>query len=153
MTPESSYADLVTSTTTTVVVDDEVMDFSTRTKSLKFRVDDDVFEAAPDIAAELALRFADTAEKLENESATNEDQIEVIHALFRMVLFPESADKFIDRLSNPKKPIGNGKIQRITRWLFEEYGLRPTTPDAVSSTGSANPDAGTNLTVSSSVEA
>lgn len=120
------------------------MDFSVPRPSLKFRVDGDIFEASPDIAADLALRFADLAENLSEDSATNEQQIEVIHALFQMVLFPESAERFIARLSDQTKPIGTGRIHKITQWLFEEYGLRPTTSDSVSSTGSESQGAGTN---------
>lgn len=129
------------------------MDFSSPRASIKFRVDRDVFEAAPDIAAELALRYADEAEKLTANGATNEQQIEVIHKLFRMVLFPESADRFIARLSDQRYPISNEKIMKIVRWLFEEYGLRPTESDSASSTGSESPAAGTSSTASTSAEA
>lgn len=139
--------------TITVPLDDEVMDFSSPHRSLKFRVDGDVFEAAPDIAAELAMRFSDQAAKIDDENTNADEQIEVIHALFRMVLFPESADRFIARLSDPTRPIGNGKAQRIIAWLWEEYGLRPTESDSTSLSGSENQDAGTSLTVNSSVEA
>lgn len=129
--------------TSRIVVDDEVMDFSSPRPSLKFRVDDDVFEAAPDIAAELALDYADKVEQLGGDDATMAQQKEIIHSLFRMVLFPESAERFIERLSDQRHPIGQKKIADITRWLFEEYGLRPTESDSVSSTGSESPAAGT----------
>ena len=138
--------------TLSVPVDDEVMDFSTPRRSLKFKVDDDLFEAAPDIAAELALEFSDFAERAQ-ETDTTEDQIAVIHAMFRMVLFPESADRFIARLRDPKRPIGTARMMKIIRWLYEEYGLRPTESDSPSSSGSENPAAGTSLTVSSSAVA
>jgi hypothetical protein len=136
--------------TLSVPVDDEVMDFSSPRKSLKFRVDGDLFEAAPDIPAELAIRFADQAAKLDEDDATSDDQVAVMHSLFEMVLFPESAERFIARLSDTTRPIGNGKVGRITRWLFEEYGMRPTDTDSSSSSGSVNPDAGTSLTVTTS---
>lgn len=126
-----------------IVADDEVMDFSSPRRSLKFRVDEDVFEAAPDIAAELALDYADKVEQLSGDDATMAQQKEIIHSLFRMVLFPESADRFIARLSDQRRPIGQQKIAKITQWLFEEYGLRPTGSDSASSTGSENLDAGT----------
>lgn len=131
-----------------MLVDDELMDFSSPRRSIKFRVDDDVFEAAPDIPAELALDYAEKAEQLAGSDSTYETQKEVIHALFRMVLFPESADRFIARLSDRRNPIGQAKIARITKWLFEEYGLRPTEPDSASFTGSASLDAGTSSTAS-----
>lgn len=146
------YATAVTHPTTEVPVDDGIMDFSSARKSLKFRIDEDVFEASPDIAAELALEYADEAERLTAEGTTNKQQIEVIHKLFRMVLFPDSAERFIARLSDQRRPIGQEKIAKITRWLFEEYGLRPTVSDSASSTGSENRDAGTNSTEITSVE-
>jgi hypothetical protein len=140
--------------TLSVPVDDEVMDFSSPRKSLRFRVDDDLFEAAPDIPAELAMRFADQASKLDDDDdVTSDEQIAVLHSLFEMMLFPESAERFIARLSDPTHPIGNEKVARITRWLFEEYGMRPTESDSPSSRGSENPDAGTSLTVNSSAVA
>jgi len=137
----------VTNPTAVVAADDDIMDFSSPRRALKFRIDEDVFEAAPDIAAELALEYADKVERLSGEDATNEQQKEIIHALFRMVLFPESAERFIARLSDQQRPIGQVKIGRITRWLFEEYGLRPTASDSASSTGSESQDAGTSSTV------
>lgn len=145
MAVDRRYATTVTDTlrTTTVEIDDDVMDFSSPRRSLKFRVDADVFEASPDIAAELALDYADKVEQLGGDDATHEQQKEIIHSLFRMVLFPESADRFIERLSDQRNPIGQKKIADITRWLFEEYGLRPTGSDSASSTGSESRDAGT----------
>lgn len=137
------YADDVSEPTTRIVADDEVMDFSSPRRVLKFRVDEDVFEAAPDIAAELALDYADKVEKLTGDGTSMAQQKEIIHSLFRMVLFPESAERFIERLSDQQRPIGQQKIANITRWLFEEYGLRPTESDSVSSTGSESPVAGT----------
>jgi hypothetical protein len=143
----------MTDLTTTVSADDDIMDFSSPRRSLKFRVDDDVFEAAPDIAAELALYYADKAEQLTAEGATNEQQKEVIHSLFQMILFPESAERFIARLSDQRNPIGHTKIANITQWLFEAYGLRPTESDSASSTGSENQADGTSSTESTSAEA
>jgi hypothetical protein len=141
-----------TAALTTIAADNEVMDFSSRRRKILFRVDDDVFEAAPSIAAELAIDYAEKAEVLTEAGATTRQQLEVIHALFRMVLFPESADRFIARLSDQRNPIGHDQIQRITQWLFAEYGLRPTVSDSASSTGSESQDAGTTSTASTSDE-
>jgi hypothetical protein len=135
-------------TTTTVLADGELMDFSSPRRSIRFRVDEDVFEAVADIPAELALEYADKAERLAVDDKNFENQREIIHSLFRMILLPESADRFIARLSDRRNPIGQGKITRITQWLFEEYGLRPTESDSASSTGSESLAAGTSSTVS-----
>jgi hypothetical protein len=136
----------VTESTTTIPVDDDVKDFSSPRRSIKFRIDDDIFEAAPDIAAELALDYADKLDELGGDKPTNQQQKTIIHELFRMLLLPESAERFIERLSDQRNPIGSTKIERITSWLFGEYGLRPTQSDSASSTGSENLDAGTSLT-------
>jgi hypothetical protein len=136
--------------TLSVPLDDEVMDFSSPRKSLPFKVDGDRFEAAPDIAAELAIEFMDVSSQLDETNATPEQQIAVLHAMFNMVLFPESAERFIARLRDPENPIGYEKVNRIVKWLFESYGLRPTEPDAPSSSGSESQDAGKNLTASTS---
>jgi hypothetical protein len=146
---ERRYADEVTAPHRTVAVDDDIMDFSSERESIKFRVDHDVFEASPDIAAELALDFADLIEQLD-EVNDNQKQKEVMHALFRLVLFPESAERFIERLSDPRHPIGQRRIGDIVKWLFEQYGARPTEPDSASLTGSESQDAGTSSTASTS---
>jgi hypothetical protein len=138
--------------TLSMPVDDHVMDFSSPRKSLRFKVDDDIFEAAPDIAAELALEFADFAERAQ-ESNDVQDNIAVIRAMFNMVLFPDSAERFIARLRDTKHPIGTARMTNIIKWLYEEYGLRPTESDSASARGPENPDAGTSLTVSSSAVA
>jgi hypothetical protein len=142
------YATIVTQPTTTVRADDDVRDFSSPRRRLRFRVDDDVFEAVPDIAAEVALDYADKTEQLTGGEVTMAQQKQIMHDLFRMVLLPESADRFIARLSDRVNPIGQKKINDIASWLFEEYGLRPTSLDSASSTGSGSQDAGTSSTVS-----
>jgi hypothetical protein len=136
--------------TLSVPLDDEVMDFSSPRKSLPFRVDGDLFEAAPDVAAELAIEFMDLSEKVNDTDSTVEDQIALLRAMFKMVLFPDSAERFIARLRDPVKPIGYEKVNRIIKWLFESYGLRPTESDSPSSSGSENQDDGRSLTASTS---
>lgn len=139
--------------TTKIDVDDEVMDFTSPRKPLKFRVDDDVFEAAPDVAAELAIEFMDLTNQIDDTKSSSDEQIAVLHAMFNMVLLPGSAEKFIERLRSTENPISYQKISEIIQWLFGEYGLRPTESESLSLSGSANRDAGTNSTVSTSVAA
>lgn len=137
-------------TTTEVNVTDEMMDFSLRRKTLRFRVDDDVFEAVAEIPVEVALAFADRAHVLENGTATVDQQVEVVRSLLRALLLPESAKRFLERLSDQRDPIGFQRFNQVVTWLFEEYGLRPTPSDSAFSPGSDNPASGTNLTVSTS---
>lgn len=135
----------------TVPADDVMMDFSVGRKSIKFKVDDDIFEAVPDIAAELAMEYASRIEQLtkitggdEEDNPSFESQREIAHSTVRLVLLPESADRFIARLGDPRNPIGTSRFGKITQWLLEQYGLRPTEQDSASSTGSESQDAGIN---------
>lgn len=129
-----------------------MMDFSVSQKPIRFKVDDDIFEAVPDIAAELAMEYADLIEKVtsraDDDSIDVEEQKQVVYSTIRLVMFPESAERFIARLSDQQKPISQKKFGEITAWLMEQYGLRPTESDSASSTGSENQDAGTSSTVS-----
>jgi hypothetical protein len=135
----------VTDTSITVHADDDVMDFSIGRKSIKFKVDDDYFEAVPDIAAELAMEYASQLEQLiQPEEVSLDSQKEVVYSTLRLVLFPESADRFIARLRDQETPIGQQRFTKITQWLLEQYGMRPTEQDSASSTGSESQDAGTN---------
>lgn len=130
-----------------VPMTDEVLDFSSARKTLKFRVDDDLFEAPPDIAAELALRFADEAAQLDDDNGgpTSEQQVTVMRNLIRMILLPESAERFIARLSDAANPIGVETFERVVEHLLERYGLRPTESDSPSSSGSDSLGTGTSL--------
>lgn len=124
-----------------------MMDFSTGRRSIKFKLDDDIFEAVPDIAVELAMEYADNIDRLtsrDDDKIDLDEQKEVVYRTIRLVLFPESAERFIARLSDQLNPIGQTKFTEITGWLLEQYGMRPTESDSASSTGSESQDAGTN---------
>lgn len=146
----------MTQTTVNVAADDEMMDFSLERASIKFRVDDDVFEAVPDIAAELAMEYAEKIERLQRSDGDDDEHVdmqaqkEIIYSTLRLVLYEESAERFIARLSDQRRPIGQVRFGNITTWLLEQYGMRPTTSDSASSTGSESQDAGTSSTASTS---
>ncbi len=130
--------------TTTIISDDSMMDFSVERESIPFKVDDDVFHAVADIAAELAMDYAQKLEVLQADTTNVESQKEILHSTMRLVLFPESAERFIERLSDQLHPIGQKRVADITQWLLEQYGLRPTESDSASSPGSENQEDGTN---------
>lgn len=119
-------------TTVNVPIDDNVMDFSSPQENIRFRMDDDMFEAIPEIAAISMLRFADNAERLEDATISSEEKIKIIQDLFRMVLVPESSTRFIRRLDDSTHPIGMRRFIDVTQYLLERYGLRPTEADSAS---------------------
>lgn len=115
--------------------DEEIFDFSTGAKRIKFRIDDDTFEAISDLPALSAMEFGQHANTLDTSSDLK-DQAKALETMFRLVLTPKSAEIFIDRLTNVNKPIGARQMNSITMWLMEKYGFRPTVPSEASSDGS-----------------
>lgn len=137
---------------TEVNLTEEIMDFSLPRGNIKFRLENDVFEAVPEIATELALEFVDDAAALEEDKISTREQLAVIKKLFHMVLLPESAERFVARLRDPANPIGPERFQRVLTFLMERYGLRPTEPDSDSSPGSDVRETGTSSMASANGE-
>lgn len=115
-----------------VPIDDDIMDFSRPPENIRFRMDGDVFEAIPEIAAVSMLRFADDAERLDRSDVSADEKVKILQNLFRMILVPESSSRFIRRLDDNTNPIGVGRFMDVTKYLLERYGLRPTEPDSAS---------------------
>lgn len=115
--------------------DEEIFDFSTGAKRIKFKIDDDVFEAISDLPALTAMEFGQHANTLD-ASSDLDAQAKAIETMFRLVLTKESAEVFIGRLNDVNKPIGARQMNSITMWLMEKYGFRPTVPSEASSDGS-----------------
>jgi hypothetical protein len=124
--------------------DDDIKDFTSAAKKVRFKINDDIFEGLADIPALLLVEFAAATEKLSMSNASEQPQI--FRTLFQLVLNESSAARFIERMSDPQKPISVDQINNIMPWLMEQYGLRPTTPSEDSSDGSVPPDAGKNST-------
>jgi hypothetical protein len=128
----------------------EVHDFSIEKPRVQFKLDGDVFTGVRDIPAVKAMEFSGHSDKLGRDDVPMEERIAGFLDILRLLLVPESAELFISRLSSPSNPIGVQTMLKVVPWLFEQYSLRPTTPDSDSSTGSGNPESGTNSTVSTS---
>lgn len=127
-----------------------VHDFSAEKPRVQFKLDGDIFTGVRDIPAIKALEFSGHSDKLKREDVPMEERIALFMDILRLLLEPESAERFISRLSDTGNPIGLPTMLKIVPWLFEQYSLRPTEPDSDSSTGSGNPESGTSSTVSTS---
>ena len=129
------------------VVSDGIMDFTIAYEPIVFRINKDVFTAYDDLPALTLMEFSATA-----SAATESDDEAAQQSLirqFELVLRPESAALFIERMRDREHPIGLRHIQKVVPWLMEQFGLRPTEASSNSSTGSeATQDDGTNSTVS-----
>lgn len=124
---------------------DGIPDFSRARKALRFRVDGDVFEAAPALPMLEALALADVQKHL---AATTDpgDRARVVVDIFGKVLLSSSLERFTERLSSREAPIDAAQFGDIIRWLFAEYGGRPTPQPSDSPNGSPSPDGGTSST-------
>lgn len=130
----------------------DTQDFTETKSRVKFKLDGDVFYGVRDLAVELALEFSAQSEKLNSDDVSTQDRIDTFKQVVRLLLEPESAELFLRRMRDPANPVGINKITEITNWLFEQYSLRPLEPGSDSSTGSDNPESGTNSTGNTSVE-
>jgi hypothetical protein len=123
-------------------------DFSVHAKAevLKFRIDDDIFEAFAAVGGGLLLDVSGNAPNLEiPDGATAEQMAEVAErarvyhqSCFKFVqdaLLPSSRERFAERLRSGENPITFRQVSAVYRWLIEQYSVRPTTPPSSSSPG------------------
>jgi hypothetical protein len=127
-----------------------IEDFTVEKPRVQFKLDGDVFTGVRDIPAVRAMEFSGHADKMQRDDVPMDERIAVFMDIIHLLLEPESAERFISRLSDASNPIGIKTMLKIVPWLFEQYSLRPTTPDSDSSAGSGNPESGTSSTVSTS---
>lgn len=125
--------------------DSGIKDFTPKRKLLKFKIDDDVFEAVPALPALLAMEFVDNAQAF--ESADSHLRIEIVQAMFDLVLEEKSATRFFERLSSKTNAIDVQTMFQVVDWLMGEYGQVPTESPSGSSNGSKIPESGNNSMV------
>lgn len=129
-------------TGTLTPADPVIKDFSHRV-NVQFKIDDDVFEGIPDLPALDLVQFIGELSRI-SETDNMREQTVLFEKLFRLMLVPESADRFVARMGDREKPISLQQIQDIMPWMLGEYGLRPTEPSSDSTSGSEIPDDGKN---------
>lgn len=128
-----------------------LQDFSQRRPdSLKFRIDEDVFEAVPAVGANLMRdiiamtdmsALADArAEGLTPEQATSKlpkvmEQVSKTLGFLDTVLLPDSAQRFAARMNSAVEPITLDQAFKVWTWLVEQYSGRPTQPSSPSANG------------------
>ena len=130
-------------TVQTIEVTDDIRDFTIARKNIKFRIDADIFEAVPDIPAQVLLDFAT---QMEGAGDSPEHAVAAMTQVIGLVLTPPSAELFIARMSDASNPISVQQLQDIMPWLMEQHGMRPTEPSSDSSTGQPSPASGTSST-------
>lgn len=110
---------------------DELQDFTEEdrpTEPIRFKINDDVFEAAPVLPAGVSHDFA-LMQTLDPAA-----QVVLLGHILEAFLLPESALRFATRLRDPEQPITNQQVGKVIAWLVSQYGQRPTMPASLSST-------------------
>jgi hypothetical protein len=120
----------------------EIKDFSKSRKRLQFRIDGDVFEAAPAVPAEVMISFAEKFTMADPTKMTVAQQVGIFREVLEIVLLPDSMQRMKSRMSDAANPVDIEQLDQIIQWLFEEYGMRPTTESVSSSNGGSPPAPG-----------
>jgi hypothetical protein len=121
-------------------------DFSKVRKPIQFRIDGDVFDATPAIPAQVMIDFTEQITNADPTQMSPKEQVGLLAGMLEIVLLPRSLKRFKERMADVENPIGLDQINDVVEWLFEEYGLRPTTESSSSSNGGSPPGTGTTST-------
>jgi hypothetical protein len=132
---------------TLLIADEEVRDFTRARKRVLFKIDDDVFEAAPAMPAATAFEFLAAVQDIgKTDGAAAGEKVRLIVDTFKKILKQESAERFERRMADVDQPVEIPQVTEVMLWLLERYGLRPTRPSSESSPGSDTPAPGTSST-------
>lgn len=126
----------------------EIKDFTKKRKQIQFRVDDDVFEAAAAVPAEVMISFAEGFSSMNPDNMNPGEIVGALRKVIEVVLAPSSLARFQERMRDTANPIDMEQLDEIVQWLFEEYGLRPTIEPSGSSNGDSSLVSGITSTVS-----
>lgn len=116
-------------------------DFTKQRAAIEFTIAPDTFRATPAIPAGVMIDAA--AKMADLEKATAVEQLAAYRDVLEMCLEPGSFALFEQRMQDRVNPIDLPQVMDVVMWLFEEYGLRPTTPSESSSDSPSDPGTGT----------
>lgn len=122
----------------------DIKDFSRPRPRIRFKIDGDVFEAAPAIPADVLVEFASRFGDL--DSVAHGERLGVLTSVLDMVLLPESYALLRKRMSDREHPVELDQLSEVIVHLMEKYGLRPTQPSADSLPGLPSLASGTSST-------
>lgn len=124
----------------------EIKDFSRKRKQLIFKIDDDTFHATPAIPAEVMIQFAERFSSADPTKMEIKEQVTIFRDVLELALLPDSMALMRKRMSDRENPVDMSQLDEVITWLFEEYGMRPTTESVSSSAGGSPPEPGTTST-------
>lgn len=95
-------------------------DFSDTRPPPQFTVDDELFVGVANVPAADSLTISDKLALFDSELDSRE-RLRVITEVIRVLLYPESAERLVQRLSDRDRPISLTQLINITYWLLERY--------------------------------
>lgn len=131
----------------------EIKDFTIKKKRVKFKIDDDIFEASRILGIPMMQDLVKVTKGLGNMSESQD--YSAITKIFEELLVEGSAERFNERLMK-KGDEGidvREQLLPILHYILEKFGVRPTQPSSDSSAGSPSETDGTPSTDGSSPEA
>lgn len=118
--------------------DDEVdiKDFTVDRKYIKFKIDNDVFDAYPVIGAPVLQQVSKVASNI--DKTISEGDLTPLITICQALLVPTAAERFVARLqsSDGDQVLDlRRQVVPVLFYLLERHGLRPTQPSSDSSAG------------------
>lgn len=104
----------------------EIKDFSFSLEPKRFRVNDDIFECAPEIPLHALALAANLKIDVNLLKEDPEKALVPIFEFFEEIMLGDSYQRFYVRFKDNQKPIGIRHLMKIVPWLVEEYGVTPT---------------------------
>lgn len=126
-------------------------DFSRKRERIIFVIDEEEFEAAVALPAEIFVQFTVRFNEY-TETDGWKESYEALDAALDLVLLTDSYERLHARFSDKTKPVDVDQMADIIMWLLEQYGLRPTQQSSDSSDGQPSPEPGTSSTANSPAE-
>jgi hypothetical protein len=128
-------------------------DFSKKRVRVKFTVDDEEFLCRKSLPLG---KLQDFVSQVKNTTTDEQNALERIDDLMRVILTKDSYHRFHDRFlpgdevdvdDEDFEPIDHEQVLDIMRYIIEQFTKRPTKPSSSSSTGLVTDDGGSSSTV------
>ena len=117
---------------------------ASRTETIEFDVDGEVFHCHAQIAAGVLMKFADATSGDTDTPTNGAMMIAMVREFFSAALIKDDRARFFGLLEDPDRFVDLGTLIDIATWLGTEYTARPTgSPSAPTSRETGSGDSST----------
>ena len=117
-------------------------DFTKKREPVWFTIDPERYDCYAVLPLEDLQAFAETI----GTDVSVANVIDKIKLVMKLVMEPESYDRFLVRMANRQDPVDPRQLMEIAEWLVEVYTNRPTAQPSSSSSGSPAVEPGSSST-------